>query len=92
MTAAIAAAARPAAFGRFVCHSSTIQDEADAPAQRTSVSCCESIPEPRMTFETVPLIANSVAATVTIAYPAAVCRGMPEVTLTSVQRDVAQPG
>jgi hypothetical protein len=38
-----------------------------APAQRTAVSCPELIPEPRITFETVPLIAKRVAATATIA-------------------------
>ena len=38
-----------------------------APAQRTSVSCCALIPEPRMTFETVPLTAKSAAASATIA-------------------------
>jgi hypothetical protein len=38
-----------------------------APAQRTSVSCSAVIPDARMTFETVPLIANRVAAIATIA-------------------------
>jgi hypothetical protein len=42
-----------------------------APTQRTSVSCCELMPEPRITFETVPLTANSVAAAATIVYPSA---------------------
>ena len=38
-----------------------------APAQRTAVSWPELMPEPRITFETVPLTAKSVAAIATIA-------------------------
>ena len=37
------------------------------PAQRTAVSWPELMPEPRITFETVPLTAKSVAAIATIA-------------------------
>ena len=38
-----------------------------APAQRTSVKRSDEIPEPSTTFDTVPLIPKSVAATATIA-------------------------
>jgi len=37
-----------------------------APAQRTAVSWPGLIPEPRITFESVPLTAKSVAAAATI--------------------------
>jgi hypothetical protein len=38
-----------------------------APAHLTSVNSCESIPEVRIIFDTVPLTANNVAASATIA-------------------------
>src|SRR6266511_2705515 len=40
-----------------------------APVSRTSVRRSEDSPEARMTFDTTPLTANSVAAVSTIAYP-----------------------
>ena len=45
----------------------SMQSPISAPAHRTAVSWPELMPEPRITFETVPLTAKSVAAIATIA-------------------------
>jgi hypothetical protein len=45
-----------------------------APVERTSVRRSDESPDSRITFDTVPLIANSVPAPRAIAYPIAGCR------------------
>ena len=49
--------------------SSTSTKPIAAPSDRTSSSRSDEMPEPRTTFETVPLTAQSVAAEAAMTYP-----------------------
>ena len=62
------ARARAAARGAITSRTSTKPDRARR-SIRTSSSRSDETSEPRITFETVPLIAQSVAADAAIAYP-----------------------